>query len=89
MAKKVFVFFNCDNEKSEASMNIFYNSVVYSNSAFARRRLLDKILEEQTAGRVKIADNNIKKIESLILDGDPAEASEFIQYGIIKDFELV
>ena len=28
-AGKVFIFFNCDTEKSEASMNIFYNRAVH------------------------------------------------------------
>ena len=34
MAKpgKAFIFFNCDADKSEASMNIFYNHAVYKDT---------------------------------------------------------
>ena len=89
MANSAFVFFNCDGAKSEASMNIFYNSTIYGNSSSARRRLWNKIQEELKAGRVKIAEQNVKKVEKLILDGNYLAASDFIQYGAIREFEYI
>lgn len=88
MANKAFVFFNCDAEKSEASMNIFYNSAVYGNSLNSRGKLLDKVMAELKAGRIKIADENIKKVELMILKKDPVAASEFMQYGAIREFDF-
>lgn len=88
MASKAFVFFNCDAEKSEASMNIFYNNAVYGNSLNSRGKLLDKVMAELKAGRIKIADENIKKVQSLIIKGEPVAASEFMQYGAIREFYL-
>ena len=41
--KKVYVFFNCDEEKSQTSMNIFYNSTVYGDTKKARKELLAKV----------------------------------------------
>ena len=38
--KKAFVFFNCDEEKSQTSMNVFYNSTFYSETKKARKELL-------------------------------------------------
>lgn len=89
MANSAFVFFNCDGAKSEASMNIFYNSTIYSGSSGARRRLLNKIQEELKAGRIKIAEQNVPKVEKLILDGNFLAASDFIQYGAIREFEYI
>ncbi len=88
MAGRAFVFFNCDAEKSEASMNIFYNNVIYGNSLVSRGELLNKVMTELKAGRIKIADENVRKVESLIMKNDPVAASEFMQYGTIMGFEL-
>lgn len=88
MPNKVFIFFNCDAEKSAASMNIFYNSVVYGNSLISRNVLLSKVMAELEAGRVKIADENVKKVQSMILKGDPVAASELIQYGAIRELDF-
>ena len=88
MANKAFVFFNCDAEKSEASMNIFYNNVVYGNSLNSRGKLAEKVTAELSAGRIRIADENITKVQALIMKGNPAAASEFIQYGAIREFDF-
>lgn len=89
MASYVFVFFNCDAEKSESSMNIFYNDEVYKNTLISRRRLLAKINSERLAGRVKIAEENLAKVERLILEGNPLDASKFIQFGAIKALKCI
>ena len=86
---QVYIFFNCDENKSETSMNLFYSKAIFGESKNSRRKLFSRVQAEQQAGRVKIADENIKKIESLIVDGNPAEASKFIQYGAIKAFDCM
>ena len=72
MAKpgKVFIFFNCDAEKSEASMNIFYNRAVYKDTKTSRKNA-----------------DNLKTVELAITEGDPVEASNFIQFGAIREIE--
>ena len=89
MAKssKVFVFFNCDENKSESSMNIFYNRAIYKDGKTSRKNLWKKVKEESELNRVKIAEENFKSVENLILEGDPTEASKFIQFGAIKVFD--
>ena len=85
MAKssKVFVFFNCDADKSEASMNIFYNRTVYKDTKTSRKNLWKKIREEYGAERIQIAAENLPAVESAILEGDPVEAGNFMQFGAI------
>ena len=86
-AANVFVFFNCDADKNESSMNIFYNRTVYKDTKTSRKALLKKVLTESDAKRVQIDENNVKEVESMIMDGDPVEASKFMQFGAIKSFE--
>ena len=89
MGGKVYVFFNCNEEKTESTMNIFYNSVTYKDTPLSRKRLLQKVKTEFKNGIVKIAENDWAKIEELILKGNPEDASEFIRYGAIKAFKCV
>lgn len=88
VANNVFVFFNCDAEKSEASMNIFYNNSIYGSSQMSRSKLLNTVVKEREAGRIKITDENLRKVQFLIMKGDPCAASEFMQYGAIREFEI-
>ena len=80
MAKpgKAFIFFNCDADKNEASMNIFYNRAVYKDQKTSRKNLWKK---------VQIAAENLKAVELAITEGDPVEASNFIQFGAIRAVE--
>ena len=89
MAKnaQAFVFFNCDENKSEGSMNIFYNHAIFKDMKTSRKFLLKKIKEEMVEKRIQISGENFSKVEKLILEGDPTEASQFIQFGVIKAFD--
>ena len=89
MAKsgKVFIFFNCDGDKSEASMNIFYNRAVYKDTKTSRKNLWKKVKEEYGAERIQIAAENLKAVELAITEGDPVSAGDFIQFGAIRDFD--
>jgi len=89
MAKpgKVFIFFNCDADKSEASMNIFYNRTVYRDTKASRKSLWTKVREEYGAEKIQIAAENLPDVEVAITEGDPVEASKFIQFGAIRAFD--
>ncbi len=89
MAKpgRVFIFFNCDAAKSEASMNIFYNNAVYKDTKTSRKNLWKKVKEEYGAERIQIAAENFKAVELAITEGDPVEASNLIQFGAIRAVE--
>ena len=86
-AAKAFVFFNCDEGKSEASMNIFYNHAIYKDGKTSRKALFKKIQEELDLKRVQIDEGNMEKVENLILEGDPVEAGNLIRFGAIKSFD--
>ena len=87
--KKAFVFFNCDEEKSQTSMNVFYNSTFYSETKKARKELLTKVEEELKEGRIQIAEENKAKVFAAITDGEPDSIKDFITYGSIEAFTLV
>ena len=83
--KRAFIFFNCDSEKSERSMNIFYNHVVYKDTQASRKLLWSKVQNERREERIKIADENLAEVKRIIIeDEDPTKASEFMQFGAIK-----
>lgn len=46
--KKVYVFFNCDETKSRASMNIFYNNEVFKDTIASKKKAVGK--NQQRAG---------------------------------------
>jgi hypothetical protein len=80
--KYAYIFFNCDEAKSQSSMNIFYNDVIFSDTKAGRKALLSKVEEEVAAGRVNVAD--MEAVKSAILDGEPTDAAGKMQYGDIE-----
>lgn len=87
--KNAYIFFNCDEEKSQKSMNLFYNKEIYRDLKLARRALYAKIEEELAAGRIHAKEEDIPAIREAILNDDPTKASDYIQYGIIEAFPIV
>lgn len=89
MAKpgKAFIFFNCDADKNESSMNIFYNRAVYKDTKTSRKNLWKKVKEEYGAERIEIAADKFKDVELAITEGDPVTASDFIRFGAIRAFD--
>lgn len=84
---KAFVFFNCDADKSQASMNIFYNREVFKDSKGSRKNLWKRVWEEYGAERIQIATEDLRAVELAITEGDPVEASHYIKFGAIRAFD--
>lgn len=80
--KYAYIFFNCDDDKSQNSLNIRYNNKVYRDTKTSRKALLDKVMKEVKEGRVNLADKDA--VSNIILEGNPTEASKLIQYGTIE-----
>ena len=86
--KRAFIFFNCDANKSEQSMNIFYNHIVYKDTLASRKLLWSKIQNERKENRIQISDDNLAEVKRIITeDDDPTKASDFIQFGAIKEID--
>ncbi|MCR5834235.1 MAG: hypothetical protein K6G55_06270 [Selenomonadaceae bacterium] len=85
--RKAFIFFNCDANKSEASMNIFYNNAVYKDTKLSRKNLWKKVKEEYGAERIQIPFDKLHEVEFQIIEGDPVSASDFIQFGTIREID--
>lgn len=85
--KKAFVFFNCDEEKTQKSMNVFYNNIIYRDLKGSRKALFTKVEEEINSGRVNTTD--LAAVKAAILEGEPTEATNYLQYGAIASFEII
>ena len=84
-AKKAYVFFNCAEEKSEKSMNIFYNNEAFKDTKTSKKALWAKVLEEVEAGRVQIADENLKAAQDAVVNGNPCDAGQYLHFGEIVE----
>ena len=83
--KRAFIFFNCDANKSEQSMNIFYNHIVYKDTLASRKLLWSKIQNELKENRIQISEENLAEVKRLITEEEPTQASEYIMFGAIKE----
>ena len=88
-AKKAeeYMFFNCDGDKSPKSKNVSYNNVVYRDTKGSRKALWEKVQAEVEAGNVHVEDGNLSAVKVAILEGNPANASQYLQYGDIVVLE--
>ncbi len=82
-AKLAFIFFNCDEQKSEKSKNVFYNHEVYRDMGVGRKALWAKLQEELDASHIQIAEENLDAAKDAVLNGNPTDANQYIQFGDI------
>lgn len=87
--KNAFIFFNCDEAKSQTSMNVFYNQTIYHDTKKARKLLLEKVTAELSAGRIHIESGDLEAVHDAILTGDPTAATDCIKFGAIARFPIV
>ena len=87
--KQAFIFFNCDANKSEQSMNIFYNNTVYKDVAASRKLLWARVQKERKEGRIQIETEKLDEVKRLILEDDPTLASNLMQFGAIKIVQCI
>lgn len=85
---KAFIFFNCDENKSRESMNIFYNNKIYCNVRESRKELWNTIKKEVDEGRIIINAEDMLFVRREVLEGDPEIASCYIKYGSIVAFAM-
>ena len=60
-------------------MNILYNNIAYEDSEEGRELLLDRIIKENIACKIRIQKEEITKVKNIILSGKPSEASQYIK----------
>lgn len=86
-AKKAiaYIFFNCDDAKSHTSMNIFYNREIFRDTQVGRKALWKKVSSEIDAGHVKASDADCTAAKTAILEGNPAEAGQYLQFASIEE----
>ena len=85
--KYMYVFFNCNDNKDAASMNIRYNNEAFADTVAGRKALLKKVEDEAAAGRVNVSD--AEAVKNDILKGEPTDASAKLQYGDIERLVVV
>ena len=85
--KYAYIFFNCNDNKDSATMNIHYNNEFFADTAIGRKALLKKVEEEVAVGHVNVSD--AEAVKNDILKGEPEQASSKLQYGDIERLVLV
>jgi len=86
-SNKAYIFFNCDGEKSLASKNITYNKAVYGAAKTSRNALWKKIQEERANHRIIIDECNLELVKKIILEKNPKDASQYMQFGDIMELD--
>lgn len=82
MSNYEYMFFNCDEWKSYASMNPGYNDTVYRKRE-GRRALWRHIKAQVEDGSIEIDEAMMPIVRNHILNGNPCDASDYITYGTI------
>ncbi len=84
-AAKAYVFFNCNEQKDPATMNILYNHDVFRDTQVSRKALWAKVQEQ--AGNVRMDECNADAVKEAILSGNPADASQYMPCGAIVEVD--
>lgn len=89
-AKRAFQFFNCDEIKTIASMNPYYNTKIYRDYKSSRQALWMTVKTAVLVNKqVEIDKANMAIVKDLILNGNPSDANDYMKYGIIVAYDIV
>ncbi|BEU87020.1 hypothetical protein TAMA11512_04840 [Selenomonas sp. TAMA-11512] len=80
-----FIFFNCDNEKSQTSMNIFYNREIFRDTKVGRNALWKKVSGQIEEDHVKASAEDLAAAKAAILEGNPVDAGQYLQFASIAE----
>ena len=83
-----WMFFNCDEWGTWASMNPLYNCYVYRKRT-GRRALWKEIKKQVVEEKIEINEKDMPKVRNEILFGNPINATDYMTYGVIVDLEEV
>lgn len=87
--KKAYMFYNCDLEKTTASMNPLYNTEVFSSTKAGRKALVKKLQSEIKKGSVKLIDGiSMDTVERIILEDNPKEVTASLVFGAVLEVSL-
>ena len=81
-----WMFFNCDEWTTWASMNPLYNCYVYRKRA-GRRALWRKIKKQVKEENILIDTKDMLKVRNEILFGNAINATDYMTYGAIIDLK--
>ena len=83
--KTAYIFFNCDQDRSNNSMYIRHNTNVFRDVRDARRELWKEVKNQVQEGNVYVEENNVPVIREAILKGNPTLANSYMLYGYIQE----
>lgn len=87
--KKAYIFYNCDWEKTTASMNPLYNTEVFSSTKAGRKALVRKLQGEVKKGSVKLIDGiSMDTVERIILDDNPEKVTASLVFGAVIEVNM-
>ena len=89
-AKKAFQFYNCDELKTIATMNPYYNTTIYRDLKTSRQMLWKDIKTAVLVNKsVEIDIEHMEIVKNIILFGNPSDANDYLKYGVIVAYEIV
>lgn len=89
-AKRAYQFFNCDEAKTIASMNPYYNSTIFRDYKASRNQLWKTVKEAIYVNKQVVVDNEkMEEVKEAILNGNPTDVNDILKYGIIVAYEIV
>ena len=84
-AAKAYVFFNCNEQKDPATMNILYNHDVFRDTQVSRKALWAKVQEQ--LDNVRVDEGNLDAAKEAILSGNPVDATQYMHCGAIVEVD--
>lgn len=89
-AKKAFQFYNCDELKTIATMNPYYNTTIYRDLKTSRQMLWKDIKTAVLVNKsVEVDIEHMEIVKNIILFGNPSDANDYLKYGVIVAYEIV
>ena len=67
-------------------MNIFYNREIFRDTQVGRKALWKKVSTEIEANHVNASDEDRSAARAAILEGNPVDASQYLQFATIEEF---
>lgn len=87
---KAWQYFNCDLHNSSSSMNPLINYVVFLDNKIGRKKLYELIENEYFTNSIELfgSEYDLEIIKKDIIEGNPLNANDYIQYGCILQVEI-
>ena len=86
--KNTYLFLHCDVWKSYKSMNPVEIDVIFRDTKTSRIALWHTIKAAINDKEVEVDSNDLAKVRDYVINGNPVDANDFINYGVIIKYYI-